>query len=219
MASAETFFEISVRLPGLMSVPQQTVEFAHQVYRWNGWPYVPSHRVPLAAGPFLTARPDWIEQYVALPPDFWIGIRDGTARNLSAARVSGESMKDFGVLDRDIVIFERSRFSSLDNRHTLVIEKIGEEEGYGAWCLKKLNIVRGRSFTRNEFGDDIDSDNPILELHPADLRYLPWTLDPLGRYRIHGVYRRKLSPGEVRLVDANVIREVAQAGHARPGIQ
>jgi len=86
-----------------------------QVYCWNGCLYVPVHAVLLAAGPFLSVSPDWVEQHVELPPDFRHGVRDryvggvGMHRDgLAAARVHGDSMIYRDVLDGDI---ERPRSS------------------------------------------------------------------------------------------------------------
>ena len=62
--------------------------------------------------------------------------RDG----LAAARVHGDSMIYRDVLDGDIAIFQRSDFDYVENGKVVVIEKVGEEEGLGAWALKKLVI-------------------------------------------------------------------------------
>ena len=110
-----------------------------QAYRWNGCLYVPWHTVRLAAGPFLSAAPDWVEQHLELPLGFLLdrhlGIRVHRA-GIAAAQIQGNSMMDRDVLDGDIAIFQRYDFNYVRNGAVVVIEKRGEEEGFGAWAEK-----------------------------------------------------------------------------------
>jgi hypothetical protein len=101
---------------------------------------------------------------------------------------------------------KRSGFVYVENGKVVVIEKVGEEEGFGAWSLKRLVIEQPRSFTRNEFGEEIDGGNPVVVLYPYNPQVRPWQLDPSGRYRIRGVLLRSLRPEDVCLVDSEKIR-------------
>jgi hypothetical protein len=38
----------------------------------------------------------------------------------------------------------------------VVVERIGEEEGFGSWALKKIVIKRPRSSFLSEYGDEVD---------------------------------------------------------------
>ena len=59
---------------------------------------------------------------------------------LAAAWVHGDSMIYRGVYNGDLAIFQRYDFDYLYNDSVVVIEKVGDEEGFGAWALKKLVI-------------------------------------------------------------------------------
>jgi len=71
--------------------------------------------------------------------------------------------------------------ATVENGKVVVIEKVGEEEGFGTWSLKRLVIERPRSSTRNEFGEEIDGDNPVVMLYSYNPQVKPWQLDPSGR--------------------------------------
>jgi hypothetical protein len=68
-----------------------------------------------------------------------------------------------GVFNEGIVIFQRYDFD-FQNGKVVVIEKMGEEEGFGAWVLKKLIIALPRSSYRSEYEDEIDWDDPVIVL-------------------------------------------------------
>jgi hypothetical protein len=144
----------------------------------------------LAAGPFLSSTPDWVEQHLELSPSFLLdrrlSIRVHRA-GLAAAKVHGDSMIYRDVLDGDIAIFQRHDFNYLQNGAIVVIEKRGEEEGFGAWALKKLVIKQPRSLQRNEYGEEIDWDDPVFVLHSYNPRIRPSWLNPSGQYRVHGI--------------------------------
>lgn len=178
-----------------------------ETYHRNGRIYVPFHNILVAAGPFLPPSFDSIEQHLELPPEqeFSHNIR-GRYRYLSAARVRGDSMIFRDIYDGDTVIFQRSGFEYVEHGKVVVIEKVGEEEGFGAWSLKRLVIEQPRSSTRNEFGEEIDGDNPVVVLYSYNPQVRPWRLDPSGRYRIRGVLLRSLRPEDVCLVDSEEIR-------------
>ena len=178
-----------------------------QVYQLNGCLYVPYHNILVAAGPFLPPSFDSIEQHLRLPPQhqFSQGI-GGREQHLSAARVREDSMKDQEIYDGDFIILQRSGFEHVENRKVVVIEKAGEEEGCGAWSLKILVIEQRRSFSRNDFGEEIDGDDPVVVLYSSNPLVRPWQLDPSGRYRIRGVLRRSLRHEDVQLVDSERFR-------------
>ena len=113
------------------------------------------------------------------------------------------------VFDGDLAIFQRSDFGYLQNGKVVVIEKMGDEEGFGAWALKKLVIERPRSPHRSEYEDEIDWEDEVIVLRSANLSVIPWRLDPSGRYRVHGLFLRSLRRHDVTLVDSNMIRRLA----------
>ena len=115
-------------------------------------------------------------------------------------------MKYRDINDGDAIIFQRSGFEYVENGKVVVIEKIGEEEGFGAWSLKRLVIEQPRSFSRNDFGEEIDGDDPIVVLYSSNPQVRPWQLDPSGRYRIRGVLLRSLRPEDIQLVDSEGFR-------------
>ena len=186
-----------------------------RLYRWNGSFYVPFHIAPLAAGPFLSASPNWVEQHVVLPSDFlldrYVGGVSMDGAGLAAARVHGDSMIYRGVFDGDIVIFQCYEFDYVQNGMVVVIEKVGEEEGLGAWALKKLVVGLPRSSHRNEYEDEIDWDDPEIVLRSYNPRVSPRRLDPSGQYRVHGVLRRSLPRQDATFMDSDMIRRLAEA--------
>ncbi len=110
-----------------------------RVFRFNGRLYLPHNTVPLSGGPFFPASPNWVEQHLELPPEFLL-YRHREVRldraGLATAWVKGDSMKDCDIFDGDLAIFQRYDFDSVQNDRIVVVEKIGEEEGFGAWALK-----------------------------------------------------------------------------------
>ncbi|MDZ4800139.1 MAG: hypothetical protein SGI92_18435 [Bryobacteraceae bacterium] len=186
---------------------------ADEFYFRDGRVYVPFHTARLAAGPFLSLSPDWVEQYLELPPELHHGVLDryvggvGMPRTrLAAAQVHGDSMICRDVLHGDIVLFQRVENDYSGNGKIVVIEKMGEEEGLGAWALKKLVVERRRSSRQSEYEDEIDWDDPVVVLRSYNPHVSPARLDPDGRYRVHGIFLRSLRGQDVSFVDANAIR-------------
>jgi hypothetical protein len=128
---------------------------------------------------------------------------------LAAARVHGDSMIDRDILDGDIAIFQRYDFDYLQNGRVVVIEKMGEEEGFGAWALKKLVIELPPSSHQSDYEDEIDWDDPLFVLHSYNPRVSPRQLHPSGHYRVHGILLRSVRGHDVTLVDSDAIRRVA----------
>jgi hypothetical protein len=183
---------------------------------WKGCLYIPFHRVPIAGGPFLSTSADSIDQHLELPPvqEFHQGVTDRYVdgvrlprRGLSAARLQGNSMIGRNILDRDVIIFQCSDFNYVENGKIVVIEKHGDEEGMGAWSLKRL-VIEPPSSSRNKQRDEIDSGNPTVILRSYNRKVRPWSLDPSGQYRIRGVLRRSIRPDDVRLVDSEMLQAV-----------
>ena len=184
---------------------------ANPVYRWKGREYVPFHTVRLAAGPFLSATPDSVEQYVELPTGLHSGVQDhyvGGIRThrdgLAAAHVYGDSMIDRNILHGDIAIFQRMSLTMYKTAG--LIEKLGEEEGLGAWALKKLVIERPGSSHRSECEDEINWDDPAVVLYSSNPRVSPSRLHSSGQYRVHGRFLRSLRRHDVSFVDLDWIR-------------
>jgi hypothetical protein len=183
-----------------------------QVFRFDGRLYLPCSTVRLSAGPFLAASPNSVEEHVELPPEFLLYRhldvhldRAGPA----AAWVHGDSMIDRAIFDGDLAIFQRYDFDYLQNGRVVVIEKIGEEEGFGAWALKKLVIKRPRSSHAIEYADEIDWDNPEIVLYSYNPRVRPSQLSPSEQYRVHGIFLRSMRRQDVTLIESEVIRRLA----------
>ena len=181
-----------------------------QIYLWKDCLYVPLHAVRLAAGPFLPASLNEAEQHVRLPPDFRFGVRDRSVggvqlprRGLAAARVHGDSMVNLDVYHGDIAIFQRHDYGFLKNRKVVVIEKVGDDEGWGAWALKRLLIKRSQSA---ESENETDWDEPVITLLSANSNVSPAELDPSGQYRVHGIFLRSVRRDSAVLVNSATIR-------------
>jgi SOS-response transcriptional repressor LexA len=182
-----------------------------QVYHWDGCVYVPYHTARVSAGPFLSFSPDSVEEHLELDANFSLawslhgGVRV-PKRRLVAAKVHGDSMINKKVSHCDIIVFQCGDFNSVRNGNIVVIGKVGEEEGLGAWALKKLVIERPRSFSRDEYDDERDWDSPLIVLRSSNPNISPSQLDPKGQYRVHGVFLQSLPPDSVTLVDSDTIR-------------
>jgi len=112
-------------------------------------------------------------------------------------------MNDLGIYHGKIIIFRYS--NSPENGEIILIEKLGDEEGTGAWCLKKV-IFEAPSSKRNEFGDDPDSDSPIFTLRSYNPKFSPQKLDPNGRYRVRGIFLSSVADEDVSLIDTERLR-------------
>jgi len=113
------------------------------------------------------------------------------------------------VLHGDIFIFQRGLTGSVRNGHIVVIEKVGEEEGLGAWALKKLVVEKPRTYRLSEYDDEINWDDPVVVLHSYNQSVRPARLDASGRYRVHGVFLRSLRAEDARFVDVEMVRQIA----------
>ena len=116
---------------------------------------------------------------------------------------------DRDIFHGDLTIFQRYDFDYVQNGKIVVIEKVGEEEEFGAWALKKLVIKQPRSFHQSEYGDEIDWNNPEIVLYSYNSRVPPSRLCPSGEYRVHGIFLRSMRRHDVTLVDSDVIRRLA----------
>ena len=169
-----------------------------QTFFRDGRLYVAIQDAPLACGSFLPSGSSAVEEHLVLPPSDELRTNyHSMAYSLFAAKVRGDSMKYRGILDGDYVLIRRC--DSLQNGQLMVIERL-DEEGYGAWTLKRVLIRKPRAYHRNTFGDDIDSDNPELVLYSYNGNFAPWALDPTGNYRVRGVLLRALPPDLVTIV-------------------
>jgi hypothetical protein len=172
------------------------------------------HRAPLAGGIFLPASEDSIDQYLELSAEHKVfdSVKSPYARGVNlvqhgffAARLSGDSMKDWDIFDRDVIISQRSEFEYVESGRIVVIQKLGDKEATGAWSLKRLIIEKPRWSSRNILGDEIDSANPTIILRSHNQKISPWELDGSERYRVRGFFRHALRPKEVRLVDTDAL--------------
>jgi hypothetical protein len=193
----------------------QQIRALDQIYTWNGSLYVPFHSVPVAAGLFLSLSVDRVEKHLRLPPehefrhcvrDLYLNCLRTHRRHLAAAQVKGDSMIDRGIEDGHVIVFQHSGFDSVEHNRILVVEKVGEDEGWGAWSLKRLIVEQARSSSLNEFGDEIDWEEPVLTLRSHNRRINPWQLDGAGQYRIRGVLLRSLHPEDVHLMESESLQ-------------
>jgi repressor LexA len=100
----------------------------------------------------------------------FIPVQTRSTRLLFALRVQGESMRDAGILDGDLVVV---RAQSTANPGDIVVALVGDDA-----TVKTLRLRRGRA-----------------ELHPANPSYAP--IVPEGDFRILGTVievRRSLEP-------------------------
>ena len=184
-----------------------------RVFRFQGRLYIPCNTTPLSAGPFFAASANSVEQHVVLSPEFLLyrhlelrPDRTGPA----AAWVRGNSMEDYGVLDGDLAIFQRYDFDYLQHNRIVVVERLGEEEGFGAWALKRFVVKRPRSSQQSEYGDEIDWNEPEIVLYSYNPRVPLSQLDPSGQYRVRGVFLRSMRRDDVTTIDSDEIRRLAQ---------
>jgi len=110
------------------------------------------------------------------------------------------------VLDGDFVLIQHTDFPYPEYGKIVVIERLGEEEGMGAWTLKQLVLEQSSSFSRNEFGDELDFENPSILLRGHNPQFRSWLLDPSSQYRVRGVLLRSLRAEEAHLVDSDMLR-------------
>ena len=118
-------------------------------------------------------------------------------------------MMDRDILDGDLAFFQRYDFDYLQNGKVVVVERVREEEGFGAWALKRLLIRQPRSSSQSEYGDEIDWNDPEIVLYSYNSRVPPSRLDPFGRYRVHGIFLRSMRLYDVTLVESDLIRRLA----------
>jgi len=104
------------------------------------------------------------------------------------------------IRDGDTGIFEVGGFLSIYSDRPALIEKVGSEEGFGAWAIKRIIIQRQRVYTHNCFGEKTDWDEPLIELHSSNPRVPSHQLDPSGQYRLRGYLLRVLRPEDVKLI-------------------
>ena len=104
------------------------------------------------------------------------------------------------IRDGDTGVFEQKEFKYIVPGKTALIEKVGEEEGTGAWAFKKIVICRERSYSQNDFDEPLNWNDQALAVRSSNPRVHPWELDPSDRYWVRGYLVRVLRPGDVDLV-------------------
>ena len=190
----------------------------YPVYSFNNLIYAPFHSARLAGGIFFPESTDSIDEYAELPPEreFRLHIRDkyenGTSTHrtdLACIRLHGDSMIDKNILNNDVIVLGRE-FTSLENNKILVVEKVGQEEDFGSWSLKRLVIERPRSSRLTEFGDETDWESPTVKLYSYNRQIMPFELDRFLEYKVRGIYLRSLRLHEVGFVEPEVIRRLAK---------
>lgn len=105
-----------------------------------------------------------------------------------------------------VIVFQHSGFNSVEHNRILVVEKLGEEGGSGAWSLKRLIVERPRLCGLNEFDDEIDWEEPVLTLRSHNRRINPWQLDGGGQYKVRGLLLRWLHPEDVHLMESETLQ-------------
>jgi hypothetical protein len=186
-----------------------------QMYRYDNHWYAPCHERRLAAGPFLPSSLNWSEKHVKLGSEFRLVRYVGGARieraGLAAAWVRGNSMNGHGICDGNLVIFQRFEFDHLHNNNIVVVERLGEEEGFGSWALKKIVIRWPRAGLYGECGEPIHWNDPEIVLYSRNTTVSPHKLDPTGQYAVRGLYRRALADHEVRTMDSEILEYLVNA--------
>ena len=121
-------------------------------------------------------------------------------KSLVAAKLDGDSMIGDDIRNGDTGVFEQKDFEYIVPGKTALIEKVGEEEGTGAWAVKKIVICRERSYTQNDFDELMNWSDPVIAVRSSNPRVHPWELDRSGLYRVRGYLVRVLRPESVELV-------------------
>jgi len=124
-------------------------------------------------------------------------------------------MVDWGIRDGFSIVFNQGDFDYVENGRIVVIEKVTDEEGLGAWSLKRLRIDQPRLSDLDEFDVEIDSDEPEVRLRSHSGPIEPWQLDPTGQYKIRGVLLRWLPPEAVHLVESEALQGAVEEEDAR----
>jgi hypothetical protein len=78
----------------------------------------------------------------------------------------------------------------------------------GAWTLKRLGLEQNSSSGRNEFGDELDFENPSIQLRCHNPQFRSWRLDPSGQYRVRGVLLRSIRSEKGQSFDSDMLRAV-----------
>jgi hypothetical protein len=187
----------------------------HDVFESNGTLYVPFSNVRLSCGAVLPSAEFLVVKHLIVPPDLKIGLRDnfvgGTRTvwpNLVAAETVGDSMIDRKIYSGNIVLFTQSELGDVRENHIVVVEK-QEAENFGAWTLK-IVVMKSIPFVpQDQFEDESYWNGPILELRPANPSMSPILIDPQGRYRLHGFYKRVMPSHDAQFEDSEHIRYLA----------
>jgi hypothetical protein len=184
----------------------------YDVFESNRTLYVPYSNVQLSCGPFLPSAEFLVERHLVLPSSYQKSIREdfvGSVRTVSprliAAETIGDSMINASVYSGDTVLFTQSDFSDWRDNHLAVVER-QDADGFGAWTLKKV-VTKDMPFVpANHFEDEAYWNGPIVELRRAKSRMSPVEIDPQGRYRLHGFFRRVVAAEVVQFEDSETIR-------------
>lgn len=193
------------------------------VFSWQGRMCIPFEEVLLSCGLFLPAALNLQHQHLSVPPELVLGAQDsylaGRRRprtELAAARAHGNSMTRLDVRNGDFVLFERIDPATDITGQTVVIEKVGDEEGFGSLALKNVVVVRPRTAYLDTFENEIDWNNPEIVLRSANRKFPARDLDSTGIYRAHGFFRRAVSPDLAYLVDSEDLRRVVEGTEIEP---
>ena len=172
----------------------------------NGDSYVPYMSSPVSAGPFLPPSVNFVDGYLKVT-ELKFAIQDhcvGTVRTfrqgLAADTFHGDSMIGDNIRHGDTGVFEQKEFDYILAGKPALIEKVGDEEGTGAWAIKNIVINEERSYTQNDFDDIINWDDPVIVLRSSNPRVPAWALDRFGPYRVRGYLVRVLRPESVERV-------------------
>lgn len=194
-----------------------------RVHVWNDNVCFPFNSPLVSCGLYLPVALNTQDQHVVVPPEVHKGEKDRfpyrykrDRSRVFAARARGNSMTGIDVKDGDIVLFERvDPGTGVANQYVL-IEKVGEEEGFGSWALKKLAVERPRLTYNDPLGNEIDWDEPEIVLHSRNPKFPARDLDPTGQYRVHGIFLRNLPPDQTFLVDSDDVRRLDEGTEIDP---
>jgi hypothetical protein len=128
----------------------------------GGDAYIPYNSSPVSAGPFLPPSVNSVSSYLKVTKiqyaikDRRIGDILTFRQTLVAFPFHGDSMIGDDIRHGDTGIFELTDFENIRIGKAALVEKGGEEEGTGAWAVKRIVIRRQRSYVQNEWGETID---------------------------------------------------------------
>ncbi len=172
---------------------------------YDGDTYFPCRSFSVSCGPFLPTAFDSVVGYTRVSDADLLLKRQyqgGSIRlsaSLFAAKLRGDSMIGDGIRDGYTGIFEYATYEHVEASKLALIEKSGDEEGAGAWALKRI-VGPQKTLSTNDLGDPLNWDETDMELRSSNPRIHSFRLERVGRYRLRGYLLLALPPDSVEPV-------------------